>query len=636
MAVAGSLTYDTKLDGKGFSEGLSGIGKISGTIFKGIATGIAVATTAVAGLVTASTKAYAEYEQLVGGVDTLFKNSSQQVQEYANNAYKTAGLSANQYMETVTSFSASLLQSLGGDTEKSAQYADQAIIDMSDNANKMGTSMESIQNAYQGFAKQNYTMLDNLKLGYGGTKTEMERLIADANRVKEANGEMADLSIESFADVTEAIHIIQTEMGITGTTAKEAETTITGSLNMVKASWDNLLVGMANGEANMGDLINQLVESVATFAGNLMPVVEQALLGVGTLIETLLPQIIDRIPTIVNEVLPKLMESGVQIVTSLINGIQQNLPQIVQGASMMIQTLLMGIIPLLPQILQMGIQIIVELAKGLAQMLPTLIPVMVDAIITIVETLIDNIDQVVDAGIELIIALADGLIEALPRLIEKAPVIISKLVDAIIRNFPKIVKAGGELLGKLVMGILGAISKLIEVAPRLIQTLGSGLKAGLEEIKNVGRYLLEGLWNGISDKAQWLRQQLESLGGNIVNWAKKVLKIGSPSKVFRDEVGRWIPEGIAVGIKADTDSALEALDVMNDEMVNRMNKAVNFEVGKAGTSGITGSVSEILNTNSKIVVENNNTLQLDGEKIYENQQIIQKNKNLQYGFGGVQ
>ena len=318
MAVAGSLTYDTKLDGKGFSEGLSGIGKISGTIFKGIATGIAVATTAVAGFVTASTKAYAEYEQLVGGVDTLFKNSSQQVQEYANNAYKTAGLSANQYMETVTSFSASLLQSLGGDTEKSAQYADQAIIDMSDNANKMGTSMESIQNAYQGFAKQNYTMLDNLKLGYGGTKTEMERLIADANRVKEANGEMADLSIESFADVTEAIHIIQTEMGITGTTAREAETTITGSLNMVKASWENLLVGLANKNANVGELINQLVQSVSTFAGNLLPVIEQALLGIGTLIEELLPIIIERIPNVINNVLPKIVESGVNILNSLI------------------------------------------------------------------------------------------------------------------------------------------------------------------------------------------------------------------------------------------------------------------------------------------------------------------------------
>lgn len=203
----------------------------------------------------------------------------------------------------------------------------------------------------------------------------MERLIADANRVKEANGEMADLSIDSFADVTEAIHIIQTEMGITGTTAKEAETTITGSLNMVKSSWENLLVGMADKNANMAELINQLVESVSTFAGNLLPVVEQALLGVGTLIETLLPQIVDRIPIIINEVLPKLLNSGIQIVTTLTNGIIQNLGQLTQTA----------------------IQIIIQFVNSLTQMLPTLIPVAVDAIITIVETLIDNIDLIVDA-----------------------------------------------------------------------------------------------------------------------------------------------------------------------------------------------------------------------------------------------
>lgn len=224
----------------------------------------------------------------------------------------------------------------------------------------------------------------------------MERLIADANRVKEANGEMADLSIDSFADVTEAIHIIQTEMGITGTTAKEAETTITGSLNMVKASWENLLVGLADKNANIEELINNLVDSVSTFAGNLLPVVEQALLGVGTLIETLLPQIVDRIPTIVNEVLPKLLNSGVQIVTTLINGIQQNLPQIMQSAIMIIQTLLEAFISLLPQITQMGVDILVQLTSGLAQMLPTLIPIAIDAIITIVETLIDNIDLIVD------------------------------------------------------------------------------------------------------------------------------------------------------------------------------------------------------------------------------------------------
>lgn len=634
MANAGTLTYSTKLDDSGFNKGISALGKISGGVFKGIAIGVTVAKTAVVGLITASTNAYAEYEQLVGGVESMFggmeKGAEQinAVMGLSKNAWKDLTMSQNAYIQSFNS-AYPLMKNDIADQNEAIEKTNRLLTLESDLSNTFGYSMEQASTAVNWALKGTFSYLDNLNIGIKGTQEGFLEAAHNAGYMVD------DVKQLSSSDILDILEKTADQFGVLGKTADEAKLTIQGSFKMMQSSWDNLLVGMADKNANMAELINQLVESVATFAGNLMPVVEQALLVVGTLIETLLPQIIDRIPTIINEVLPKLMESGVQIVTSLINGIQQNLPQLIQGALMIIQTLIMGIIPLLPQILQMGIQIIVELANGLAQMLPTLIPVMVNAIITIVETLIDNIDQVVDAGIELIIALADGLIEALPKLIEKAPIIIQKLVDALVRNFPKIVKAGGELLGKLVMGILGAISKLIEVAPRLIQTIVSGLKAGLEEIKNVGRYLLEGLWNGISDKAQWLRQQLQSLGGNIVNWAKSVLKIGSPSKVFRDEVGRWIPEGIAVGIKADTDSALEALDIMNDEMVNRMNKAVNFEVGKAGTSGITGSVSEILNTNSKIVVENNNTLQLDGEKIYENQQIIQKNKNLQYAFGGV-
>ena len=240
-------------------------------------------------LTRTAVQAYADYEQLVGGVETLFKESQGIVMNYAHNAYKTAGMSANEYMETVTSFSASLLQSLGGDTAKAAEVADIAITDMSDNANKMGTSMEMIQNAYQGFAKQNYTMLDNLKLGYGGTKEEMERLIKDANKVKEANGEMADLSISSFADVVEAVHIMQTEMGITGTTAKEASTTIQGSMSSMKSAWKNLLVGIADGNQDLEDLWEKLWKSIQTAASNLLPRIKTTLKGFGDLVKQIVP-----------------------------------------------------------------------------------------------------------------------------------------------------------------------------------------------------------------------------------------------------------------------------------------------------------------------------------------------------------
>ena len=320
------------------------------------------AASGVMALGTAAISGFADYEQLVGGVETLFGASGQSLAEYAdsvgktvdeavfeyaklmeaqnttlanaNEAYKTAGMSANEYMETVTSFSAALISSLGGDTQAAAEKADQAIVDMSDNANKMGSSMESIQNAYQGFAKQNYTMLDNLKLGYGGTKEEMQRLLDDAEAISGI-----EYDISSYADVVDAIHVIQEEMGIAGTTAKEASTTISGSVSSMKASWKNLLVGVADGSQNLDTLIDNFVGSVETVAENVLPVAEQALLGIGDLVEELLPVIVDRIPEIINNVLPQLLDSGMNMITTLLNGIQENLPEIVAGAILIIQQL---------------------------------------------------------------------------------------------------------------------------------------------------------------------------------------------------------------------------------------------------------------------------------------------------------
>lgn len=320
----------------GVKTGLSTVAKVGGAA-------IAAGAAGVAALTKMGVEGYAQYEQLTGGVETLFKTSSDVVMGYAENAYKTAGMSANQYMETVTSFSASLIQSLDGDTAKAAEVGNMAITDMSDNANKMGTSMEMIQNAYNGFAKSNFTMLDNLKLGYGGTKEEMQRLIDDANRVKEANGEMADLSIDSFADVTEAIHIIQTEMGITGTTAREAATTIEGSLSMMKGAWQNLVVGMADSEADMEVLINNFVESTATAAKNLLPRIEQTLIGIGDLITKLSPVISEALPKLVKAVLPSLLSAGVSLVTAIVKGVVSALPALYDALLDAVQIILVEV-----------------------------------------------------------------------------------------------------------------------------------------------------------------------------------------------------------------------------------------------------------------------------------------------------
>lgn len=450
------ISLDKKEYDNGLNEASEKISKLGSTIKSGLKVAttatvgaIGAASTAVGALVTSSVKSYASYEQLVGGVETLFKDSANIVQEYADIAYKTAGLSANEYMETVTSFSASLLQSLDGDTASAAKTANQAIIDMADNANKMGTAMESIQNAYQGFAKQNYTMLDNLKLGYGGTKTEMERLVADAEKLdstfRASRDENGDLTL-SYADVVNAIHIIQDEMGITGTTALEADKTVSGSAGSMKAAWKNLMVELAKDNGNIEKSINELVNAAVGTFDNILPVVERALDGTSNLINTLLPKIVNRIPALISKVLPQLLTAGANLINSLVNGIVANLPMLVETA----------------------LQIIMQLANGIAQYLPTLIPTIVDVILQVVDTLIDNLDMLLEASFAIIVGLAQGLIQALPQLIAKLPEIITSIIDFIIGNIPLIIDTAIQIVMALVNALPQIISALIEAIPLII------------------------------------------------------------------------------------------------------------------------------------------------------------------------
>ena len=611
----GSVTIEFNGDTKGLDKDINGIsgkvqsglgklGSIAGTAMKGVSVAVGAAATAIGGLVTASVNAYAEYEQLVGGVDTLFKNSSQKLQSYADEAYKTAGMSANEYMSTVTSFSASLLQSLGGDTEKAADYANQAVIDMSDNANKMGTSMELIQNAYQGFAKQNYTMLDNLKLGYGGTKEEMERLLEDASKI---SGIKYDIS--SFADVTQAIHVMQESMGIAGTTSKEASETIEGSINSVKGAWENLLVGITNPDADWDKLIQNLVDTVTAAGENILPAVGSALVGVSALIRDLFPMIAQEIPTLISEILPQLVDTGISVVNSLITGIQQNLPALMEGAiqivtsignaiitmlpqiltiaMQLIPTLINGIIIMLPQIIQMGMQLITQLILGIAQMLPQLIPQAVNAIITIVNGLLDNIDMLIDAAIQLILGLADGLINALPILIEKVPEIIMKLVTALIKNAPKILEAGVQLIVKLVEGVGSVLGKLGQMAGTIIQTIWDGLKSLPSKMLEVGKNLIQGIWNGISNAVGWLWDKISGFCSGIVDKIKGFFGIHSPSKVFADEVGKFLALGLG-----------EGFDDNLGKVYKNMQSAVDFETQKLSANLSTTA------TNNKLFTAN--------------------------------
>lgn len=609
MAEDGSVVIKIKGDDSPFQKVLGKIGSAVNTAVKASAAAVGAASAGVAALGTACINAYADYEQLAGGVETLFKDSAETIHSYADNAYKTAGLSANEYMETVTSFSASLLQSLDGDTAKAAAAANLAITDMADNANKMGTAMESIQYAYQGFAKQNYTMLDNLKLGYGGTKEEMERLLADAEKL---SGVKYDLS--SYADVVEAIHVIQTEMGITGTTAEEASTTIQGSVASMKAAWANLMVGMADDTQNFDMLLSNFIESIGTVADNLLPRIGIVIEGMGKLVAGLAPEIASALPTLTNELLPNLVELGVQSISALVQGIQENGDSLAAGALSIVGTLAEGIAELLPMVADTAASLVVSLADGLTESLPNIIPIAIETISTLVENLTENANTVIDAGIQIILALGEGLIAALPQLIETVPQIVINIANVINDNAPKLVDTALYLITRLATGLLAAtptilanIPKIIEaivaafmafqwlnLGKQLIDGVANGVKKAGEsmataaknafskfkakitgsevatELKNIGKYIIDGIVGGIKNSLSNIANVAGKIKDTLLSKLKGLFKIASPSKLMKEEVGAYIGEGIAVGIEESGQMAVDAAEDVADKIADTL------------------------------------------------------------------
>jgi len=535
---------------------------------KAVAVGAIAAATALTALGTSVIENYAEYEQLVGGVETLFAGTKQSYWEFhdalkaegksleevnkkwaevqkgqttvlenAANAYKTAGLSANEYMSTVTSFSASLLQSLGGDTKAAAEYADMAITDMSDNANKMGTDMAMIQNAYQGFAKQNYTMLDNLKLGYGGTQEEMQRLLEDAEKLPGALGREFDIS--NYADVVEAIHLVQTEMGITGTTAAEASETISGSMASAKAAWENLLTGIADPEADFSGLVSNFVESVGTAADNLIPRVEITLNGLSRLIEELFPKIMERIPAIIEGMLPGITTAAVGMVESLISGISSNQESLTQTAFDVIMTLVNGFIRMLPKIVKLGLDLLLSLANGISQSLPTLIPAITDIVLQIVAILTnpDALSSFLDAGLTIITELAFALVNAVPQLVDAALTIIETLTEFLLdpNNLKNLALAALEIIVALGAAIVNSIPHLIEYYAQI----GDSIISFFTEMdwSSLGDGILNafrGIWTEITEifspAVDWFKEKFQAAYDGIVS------VFGSVGQWFND---RW-------------------------------------------------------------------------------------------------
>jgi hypothetical protein len=472
----GDLIFNTRLDTAGLKSGLQGAG---GEILKMSTQAAAkigeislaaagAATAAIAALSKSAIECYGNYEQLIGGVETLFKDSADVIKGYSEEAFRTVGMSANEYMETVTGFAASLISSMGNDTEAAAEKANTALSDMSDNANKMGSDLESIKNAYSGFSKQNYTMLDNLKIGYGGTKSEMERLLADAEKLQKSKGIDVSYDISSFADIVDAIHVIQTEMDITGTTAKEASSTIQGSISAAKAAWQNLLTGMSDPTQDFDKLLNDVVESVVTVSDNLAPRIMAVLPTMATGITELTENLLPLIPETVEQMLPSVIDGANSIVSALLNTLSSfadtAIPIVTENADEIIGTLISGLVSAAPNLAGSAAQlctsiaeailsnadiitegasdIVTALADGISDNLDSLIPSAIDAALTVAETILDNADKLSEAAANLIDGLANGITASIPILAEKAPDIVSKLFDALVDSSEILIDAG--------------------------------------------------------------------------------------------------------------------------------------------------------------------------------------------------
>lgn len=602
---------------------MQGIGSGVAKVGKGLAIAGTAAATAVTALVSKSVGAFADYEQLTGGVETLFGAGGRSVEEYAqsvgksvsdiqgkydslmsaqnvvlenaNKAYMTAGMSANEYMDTVTGFSASLISSLGGDTNKAADYANSALVDMSDNANKMGTDMESIKNAYQGFAKQNYTMLDNLKLGYGGTQEEMKRLLSDAEKL---TGQRYDIS--SFADITQAIHAIQTQMDITGTTAKEASTTISGSWGSLKAAFQNVLVGLTTGGDMFDQSLDALINTAVTFGQNIIPAIKGALSGVGYLIEGLAPVIGETIPPLINDLAPTLANSAVSLISSLVNGLTQNATQFSECLSNMIIVAVAGISTVVPQLLDAASKIVSNLMQGLTNSMPQIVNGAVTLIEGLVNGLVNNIPLLIMGAVQLVASLANGLIANLPRIIDAGVNLITGIVSASYSMMPQIIQNGMQLVVNLAVGLVRAIPQLIAALPRITGAIVKGFKS--VNWFDLGLQLIKSIWEGIksigSEMWNGVKEKTSELWGGVKNVVSE--KLNNIKSAYDAHGG---------GLKGATFAAIEGVkeyyrtgyDAINQLTGGKLGEVVNavgekMEVVKGKFSEAFGNVKNTVMT----------------------------------------
>lgn len=499
----------------------SGILTGLGTVAKGAATAAVAGFTALTGAVTAiggaALSAYADYEQLVGGVDTLFGSASQTLQGHAAEAYKTCGMSANQYMTQATSFAASLVSSCSGDVAKAADYANMAMGDMSDNVNKMGSDMTDVQNAYQGFAKQNYTMLDNLKLGYGGTQAEMKRLIADANKLRQEQGKNADLTIDSYADVVEAIHTVQENMGITGTTAKEAATTISGSIGMAKAAWENFITGLGRDDVDFSQLTQQLLESIGAVATNVAPRVAQ----IGQGIITAFPVVLSGLGTVLAPVVSEALSTAWNIAVNALAGIGIHLPNVDSSQMLSGINAAMDAAKLLltdpAAFLEKGNQLVQSVGSGIRAGVPKIVSEGLNILTSLSQAFLTGFPQIVSMGGQLVLSLVQGLMDSLPSLIEQGPQIVSNIANGISAAAGVLLDTGLQIIVAIGTGLVNAVPTLLANIPQILQAVWDAFIA--YQWVTLGGTLVTSIGEGIAALGSQIPTKLKGFFDQAVNHA---------------------------------------------------------------------------------------------------------------------
>lgn len=516
-AFGDSMTVGIDSGAKKSSGILTGLG----TVAKGAATAAVAGFTALTGAVTAiggaALSAYADYEQLVGGVDTLFGSASQTLQGYAAEAYKTCGMSANQYMTQATSFAASLVSSCSGDVAKAADYANMAMGDMSDNVNKMGSDMTDVQNAYQGFAKQNYTMLDNLKLGYGGTQAEMKRLIADANKLRQEQGKNADLTIDSYADVVEAIHTVQENMGITGTTAKEAATTISGSIGMAKAAWENFITGLGRDDVDFSQLTQQLLESIGAVATNVAPRVAQ----IGQGIVTAFPVVLSGLGTVLAPVVSEALSTAWNIAVNTLAGIGIHLPTVDSSQMLSGINAAMDAAKLLltdpAAFLEKGNQLVQSVGSGIRAGVPQIVSEGLNILTSLSQAFLTGFPQIVSMGGQLVLSLVQGLMDSLPSLIEQGPQIVSNIANGISAAAGVLLDTGLQIIVAIGTGLVNAVPTLLANIPQILQAVWDAFVA--YQWVTLGGTLVTSIGEGIAALGSQIPTKLKGFFDQAVNHA---------------------------------------------------------------------------------------------------------------------